>query len=51
MKKIKGTSVQEPYRSGYAKAAKGLWWLEQYFIVSHLERRKADPVYNKKIPR
>ena len=49
MKKKRGTSVLEPYRSGYTKAAKGLWWLEQYFLLSHLERRKASPQYNGRV--
>ena len=35
--------IQEPYKTGYEKAAKGKWYIEEYFVISHLEKRIAEP--------
>jgi hypothetical protein len=43
MKEKYNEFIQEPYKSGYKKAANGCWYVEEYFKMSHLERRKADP--------
>ena len=41
--KVKSFTIQEPYHTGYAVAAKGKWYYEEYWTMSHLERRKANP--------
>ena len=35
--------VQEPYSTGYKIAANGKWEYEQYWRMSHLEMRRAQP--------
>ena len=41
--KVKSFTIQEPYKSGYTEAARGKWYYEEYWTMSHLERRKANP--------
>jgi hypothetical protein len=36
-------NVQEPYNTGYKIAANGKWEYEQYWRMSHLEMRRANP--------
>ncbi len=36
-------NIQEPYKSGYIKAANGKWEYLEYFIISHIEKRQAYP--------
>ena len=33
--------IQEPYKTGYKEAANGKWEYEEYWNMSHIERRKA----------
>jgi len=40
---IKSITIQEPYRTEYKKAARGKWEYEEYWRMSHLERRQANP--------
>ena len=42
-KKIVDIYIQEPYRTGYTEAAQGKWYYEEYWKMSHLERRQANP--------
>ena len=41
--KVKSFTIQEPYKSGYTEAANGKWYYEEYWTMSHLERRQANP--------
>ena len=41
--KVKSFHIQEPYKSGYTEAACGKWYYEEYWTMSHLERRQANP--------
>ena len=42
-KKTRSSNVQEPYKAEYKKAARGKWYYQEYWTMSHLERRKANP--------
>tara|TARA_R110000824_G_C15153100_1_gene671224 strand:+ start:1045 stop:1224 length:180 start_codon:yes stop_codon:yes gene_type:complete len=42
-KRSRSFQIQEPYRTGYKIASKGKWYYEEYWIISHLEKRKANP--------
>ena len=42
-RKLNSTNIQEPYKAEYKRASKGKWYYEEYWIMSHLERRKANP--------
>ena len=41
--KVKSFTIQEPYKTEYKKASNGKWEYEEYWTMSHLERRKANP--------
>ena len=41
--KVKSFTIQEPYKTAYKKAACGKWEYEEYWTMSHLERRQANP--------
>ena len=46
--KVKSENVEEKYKKLFEKAANGCWYVEQYFIISHLEMREArNPQYDK----
>jgi len=47
-KDIKSLNIQEPYRTEYAKAANGKWYYQEYWTVSHIERRQAEPQKQRK---
>tara|TARA_R110002020_G_scaffold23434_1_gene77904 strand:- start:550 stop:720 length:171 start_codon:yes stop_codon:yes gene_type:complete len=40
--------IQDYYRKGYEKAANGKWYYEEYWLMSHMERRKAYPQKRRK---
>ena len=42
-KRSRSFQIQEPYRTGYKIESKGKWYYEEYWIISHLEKRKANP--------
>ena len=42
-RKIISFNIQEPYRTEYEKAAHGKWYYKEYWIMSHIERRQANP--------
>ena len=42
-KKIISFNIQEPYKTEYEKAANGKWYYEEYWTMSHIERRNANP--------
>tara|TARA_R100001443_G_scaffold107392_1_gene117242 strand:+ start:5033 stop:5212 length:180 start_codon:yes stop_codon:yes gene_type:complete len=48
MKKLYKASIQEPYKSGYEKASNGKWYYEEYWVMSHIERRKAYPAIRRR---
>ena len=39
--KVKSENVEEKYLAQYKEAAKGCWYVESYFKISHIERRQA----------
>jgi len=41
--KVYKSVIQDYYRKGYEKAANGKWYYEEYWLMSHIERRKAQP--------
>tara|TARA_R100000700_G_C3046345_1_gene67845 strand:+ start:196 stop:390 length:195 start_codon:yes stop_codon:yes gene_type:complete len=47
-KKTIGDSIQEPYRTGYKIAANGKWEYEQYWRMTLLEMRRAQPARNRR---
>ena len=42
-KRSRSFQIQEPYRTGYKIASKGKWYYEEYWTISLLEKRKANP--------
>ena len=39
--KVKSENVEEKYLAQYKEAAKGCWYVESYFKISHIDRRQA----------
>lgn len=40
-KEIKNAFIEDGYLKKYEDAANGCWYVEEYFKISHVERREA----------